>query len=63
MKALYDKAFTEYEGHVGYAPAIVTITVVCALCSALAYGGFVAGKAAFAQPIAKKAALSSQMPG
>ena len=27
MKALYDKAFTEYGGHIGYAPAVATIAI------------------------------------
>jgi hypothetical protein len=47
MGALYDMLFTEYEGHVGYAPAILTILVVCAVCGAMIYGGVLVGKAAF----------------
>ena len=46
---VYDTLFTDYGGQIGYAPAIVTIAVCCALCSAVVYGGVVIGKTAFAK--------------
>ena len=46
MKALYDKAFTDYGGQIGYAPAVATIAVGLMLCGALVYGGINVGKAA-----------------
>jgi ABC-type sugar transport system permease subunit len=57
MKELYDKAFTDYGGQIGYAPAIATIAVGLILCGALIYGGINVGKAAFAKPLDKKAAI------
>lgn len=48
MKALYDTLFTEYDGHVGFAPAVMTIFLGLVLCGALVYGGIVLGEAAFA---------------
>lgn len=57
MKELYDKAFTDYGGQIGFAPAIVTIAVAAMLCGALVYGGINVGKAAFAKPVDKKAAI------
>ena len=46
---VYDILFTDYGGQIGYAPAIVTIAVCCALCCAVVYGGVVIAKAALAQ--------------
>jgi hypothetical protein len=57
MKALYDKAFTDYGGQIGYAPAVATIAVGLMLCGALIYGGINIGKSAFAKPVDKKAAI------
>ena len=57
MKELYDKAFTDYGGQIGYAPAIVTIAVGLMLCGAVIYGGINIGKSAFAKPVEKKAAI------
>ena len=54
MKALYDKLFTEYDGPVGYGPAVATIAVCLGLCGAVIYGGVSIGKAAYA----KKAAIA-----
>ena len=48
MKRLYDILFTEYSGHLGFGPAVLTIAVSIALCAAVLYGGIVLGKAAFA---------------
>jgi hypothetical protein len=48
VKELYDALFTEYPGHLGFAPAVATIAVCLALCATLAYGGFTLGKAAIA---------------
>jgi hypothetical protein len=48
VKELYSRLFTEYPGHVGFAPAIVTIAVGLAVCATVAYGGFTLGKAAIA---------------
>jgi hypothetical protein len=58
MKALYDKAFTDYGGQIGYAPAVATIAIGLILCCALIYGGINIGKAAFAKPLDKKAAIA-----
>jgi hypothetical protein len=52
MKSLYDKAFTDYGGHIGYAPAVATIAVGLALCGALVLGGISIGKAAKAKQAA-----------
>jgi hypothetical protein len=49
MKSLYDTLFTEYPGHLGYAPAVATITVVVAVCCGIIYGGVHIGMAAFAK--------------
>jgi hypothetical protein len=46
---VYDMLFTDYGGHIGYAPAVATIAVCCALCGAVVYGGVVVAKAAFAK--------------
>ena len=47
-KELYDILFTEYDGHVGFAPAVATIAVCLALCGAVLYGGLILGQAALA---------------
>jgi hypothetical protein len=57
MRSLYDKAFTDYGGQIGYAPAVATIAVALILCGGLIYGGINIGKSAFAKPLAKKAAI------
>lgn len=48
VKELYDILFTEYDGHVGYAPAVLTIVATAAVCATVIYGGVLVGKAAFA---------------
>jgi ABC-type sugar transport system permease subunit len=50
MKSLYNKAFTDYGGQIGYAPAVATIAVGLTLCCGLIYGCVMLGKAAFAKP-------------
>ena len=57
MRALYDKLFTDYGGQIGYAPAVATIAIGLMLCGALIYGGINIGKAVYAEPLAKKAAI------
>lgn len=47
-RALYDILFTEYSGHLGFAPAVVTIFLGLAVCLGVVYGGITLGKAAFA---------------
>jgi hypothetical protein len=47
-KELYEKLFTEYPGHVGYAPAAVTLAVCLAIVASVAYGGYHVGKEALA---------------
>jgi hypothetical protein len=48
VKSLYDMLFTEYNGPVGFAPAVATLAVCLALCATVVYGGVVLGKAAIA---------------
>ena len=48
VKELYNILFTEYPGHLGFAPAVATIAICLTVCAALAYGGFTLGKAAIA---------------
>jgi hypothetical protein len=48
VKALYDMLFTEYSGHLGFAPAVVTIALGLVVGGAVVYGGITLGKAAFA---------------
>jgi hypothetical protein len=57
MRSLYDKLFTDYGGQIGYAPAVATIAIGLMLCGALIYGGINIGKAVYADPLAKKAAI------
>ena len=45
MQKLYDAAFTDYGGQIGYAPAVATIAICAALCGALIYGAVIVGKA------------------
>jgi len=45
-KQLYDKVFTEYPGHVGYAPAAVALAICAAIVATLAIGGYHVGKEA-----------------
>lgn len=47
-KSLYDLLFTEYSGHLGFAPAVLTIALCLAVCGAVIYGGIVLGQAVFA---------------
>ena len=47
-RRLYDILFTEYDGPVGYAPAVLTIVVCVAVCASVLYGGLAIGKAVFA---------------
>lgn len=47
MKNLYSILFTEYPGHLGFAPAVVTLALAVVVCGALIYGGVTAGKAMF----------------
>ena len=57
MRALYNKLFTDYGGQIGYAPAVATIAAGLIVCGALVYGSFQIGKAVYAEPLAKKAAV------
>jgi hypothetical protein len=47
-KELFDKVFTEYPGHVGYAPAAIALAICVAIAATLAYGGYHIGKEAIA---------------
>lgn len=47
-RALYNILFTEYDGPVGFAPAVATLAVVVALVAGVLYGGVLLGKAALA---------------
>ncbi len=47
-KELYDRLFTEYPGHVGFAPAVATLAVCLAVCATLAFGGYTLGKSVLA---------------
>jgi len=46
---IYDILFTDYGGQIGYAPAVATIAVCCALCGAVVYGGVMLAKVALAK--------------
>jgi hypothetical protein len=46
-RELYDKLFTEYPGHVGFAPAVVTLALCLAVCATVVYGAVTLGKAVF----------------
>ena len=48
VKELYNILFTEYPGHLGFGPAVMTIAICLALCGAVLYGGVTLGKAAIA---------------
>jgi hypothetical protein len=48
MREFANILFTEYPGHIGFAPAIVTLALCLAVCGALVYGGVVLGKSVFA---------------
>lgn len=48
VKELYNVLFTEYPGHVGFAPAVLTMFVCIAVIGSLAYGGFMLGKGVLA---------------
>jgi hypothetical protein len=48
VRELYNILFTEYPGHLGFAPAVITIAIGLAVCGSLAYGGFTLGKAVIA---------------
>ena len=45
LQKLYDAAFTDYGGQIGYAPAVATIAISSPLCGALIYGAVTVGKA------------------
>ena len=46
-RELYDKLFTEYPGHVGFAPAVVTLALCLAVSATVVYGAVTLGKAVF----------------
>lgn len=48
VKELQNILFAEYPGHLGFAPAVVTIAICLAVCATVAYGGFALGKAVIA---------------
>lgn len=48
LKELQSILFKEYDGHVGFAPAAVTLAVCLALGAGVVYGGVMLGKAALA---------------
>ena len=48
VKELYNALFTEYDGHLGFAPAVVTLAVAVAVAATVLYGGILLGKAALA---------------
>lgn len=48
VRELYDILFTEYDGSLGFAPAVMTIAVCLIVCASVIYGGIVLGQAAFA---------------
>jgi len=48
VRELYNILFTEYPGHLGFAPAVVTLALCIMVCGAVVYGGITIGKAAFA---------------
>lgn len=43
-RELYNKLFTEYPGHVGYAPAVLTLAISLAVAAAVGVGGYTIGK-------------------
>ena len=45
VKELYRILFTEYPGHIGFAPAVVTLALCLAVAGGVVYGGVVLGKA------------------
>lgn len=47
-RQLYEKIFTEYPGHVGYAPAAIALAICVAIVATLAIGGYHVGKEAIA---------------
>ncbi len=47
-REVYDVFFTENRGHIGFAPAVITLAIGVAVCASLLYGGVTLGKAAFA---------------
>ena len=57
-KELYRILFTEYPDPVGYAPAIITLTICLAVCASLAYGGYTLGKPVFVHMFGTEAAHS-----
>ena len=48
VKELYNTLFTEYPGPVGFAPAVATLFVCIVVIASVGYGGFMVGKAVFA---------------
>ena len=48
VKALFDMLFTEYPGHVGFAPAVLTLAACAAVCATVLYGAAMLGQAVFA---------------
>ena len=57
-KGLYKLLFTEYPDPVGYAPAIVTLTICLAVCASLVYGGYTVGKPIFVHTFGTEATHS-----
>ena len=47
-KELYNILFTEYDGPVGFAPAVITLAVCAAVAATVLYGGVLLGKAVLA---------------
>jgi hypothetical protein len=47
VKDLYSILFTEYPGHLGFGPAVITLAVTIAVCATVLYGGVTLGKAIF----------------
>jgi hypothetical protein len=48
VRELYNILFTEHPGHVGFAPAVVTLAICLAVCGAVVYGGVTLGKSILA---------------
>jgi hypothetical protein len=48
VRELYNILFTEYPGHLGFAPAVLTLALGLAVAGAVVYGGVMVGKGALA---------------
>jgi hypothetical protein len=58
LKELYGILFTEYPGHLGFAPAVLAIAIGVGVCATVLYGGVILGKAAIAHTPATESSHS-----